>query len=146
MTSRRSQSAADEISKAKPRSLSSFLYQKRKELGLSLREMAEKLGVSPALLSQMESGIRFPSDETLVKMARNMEVQRRELRRFNTRSYLEDLRHIIIENPDLGFVLFDLICEFEDGNLKVQDLVAALKDFTKQPNAKAKFQEARATG
>ncbi|OEH66159.1 MULTISPECIES: helix-turn-helix domain-containing protein [Lactobacillus] len=45
------------------------LIFKRIKLGLSQAELAEKLNVSPALISQIESGKRNPSYKMMVKFS-----------------------------------------------------------------------------
>ena len=47
--------------------------------GLSLRTLADRLGVSPSLISQVERGLARPSVDTLYAMARELEVSLDEL-------------------------------------------------------------------
>jgi transcriptional regulator with XRE-family HTH domain len=47
--------------------------------GLSLRALADRLGVSPSLISQVERGLAKPSVNTLYAMARELEVSLDEL-------------------------------------------------------------------
>jgi transcriptional regulator with XRE-family HTH domain len=47
--------------------------------GLSLRGLADRLGVSPSLISQVERGLAKPSVNTLYAMARELEVSLDEL-------------------------------------------------------------------
>ena len=47
--------------------------------GLSLRGLADRLGVSPSLISQVERGLARPSVNTLYAMARELEVSLDEL-------------------------------------------------------------------
>ncbi len=51
----------------------------RSERGLSLRALAERLGVSASLISQVERGLARPSVNTLYAMARELEVSLDEL-------------------------------------------------------------------
>ncbi|HAP22939.1 MAG TPA: XRE family transcriptional regulator [Lactobacillus sp.] len=46
------------------------LKKLRKDKGLSQREVAERLGMSPSMLAMMEGGYRRGSDETKVKLAK----------------------------------------------------------------------------
>lgn len=50
------------------------LRQARQERGLSLRALADRLGVSPSLISQVERGLARPSVNTLYSMARELEI------------------------------------------------------------------------
>jgi transcriptional regulator with XRE-family HTH domain len=51
----------------------------RTERGLSLRALADRLGVSASLISQVERGLARPSVNTLYAMARELEVSLDEL-------------------------------------------------------------------
>lgn len=46
----------------------------RKDLGLTQREMAEKLGIAPNSLAQNESGSRNPSEQTLKLICREFSI------------------------------------------------------------------------
>src|SRR6476619_5920518 len=51
----------------------------RQERGLSLRELAERLGLSPSLISQVETGRARPSVSTLYAIANELDVSLDEL-------------------------------------------------------------------
>ena len=51
----------------------------REDLDLSLRTVAEKIGVSAAFLSDVELGRRFPSTEKLKLLAKELKVSVKEL-------------------------------------------------------------------
>jgi transcriptional regulator with XRE-family HTH domain/quercetin dioxygenase-like cupin family protein len=55
------------------------LRVRRRELGLSLRELAERLGVSPSLISQIERGRANPSVSTLYAIVGELDVSLDEL-------------------------------------------------------------------
>ena len=55
------------------------LREARQARGLSLRTLAERLGVSPSLISQVERGRARPSVNTLYAMARELDVSFDEL-------------------------------------------------------------------
>ena len=61
------------------------LRKARVSRGLSLRALAERLGVSPSLISQVERGRAKPSVNTLYAMARELEVSLDELLFIDTR-------------------------------------------------------------
>lgn len=46
----------------------------RKKLGLTQKELAERMGVKDAVISQYETGIRMPKYETIVRFAAAMGV------------------------------------------------------------------------
>lgn len=55
------------------------LRARRRELGLSLRDLAERLGVSPSLISQIERGRANPSVSTLYSIVGELDVSLDEL-------------------------------------------------------------------
>ena len=46
----------------------------RRDAGLTQEKLAEKIGVSPGFVSQLESGSRAPGLETLVKLSQTLHV------------------------------------------------------------------------
>lgn len=63
------------------------IKKKRKEAGLTQHELSARLGVSPAMISQYESGARNPKRETLIKIANALDVTEQELLDFPDGSY-----------------------------------------------------------
>jgi len=55
------------------------LREARRVRGLSLRELADRLGVSPSLISQIETGRANPSVSTLYAIAGELDVSLDEL-------------------------------------------------------------------
>jgi transcriptional regulator with XRE-family HTH domain len=52
---------------------------RRLELGLTLRELARRTGVSPSCVSQIERGLRPPSVGTLRALASELDISAAEL-------------------------------------------------------------------
>lgn len=74
----------------------------REERDLSLREFAGKLKLSPAFVSDVELGRRFPSDKVLAEMATILNTSREELVKFDTRPPVEAMKRITTSNPAYG--------------------------------------------
>jgi transcriptional regulator with XRE-family HTH domain len=55
------------------------LRARRRDRGLSLRELADRLGVSPSLISQIERGLARPSVSTLFAIVSELDVSLDEL-------------------------------------------------------------------
>ena len=55
-------------------SLGEFLQEQRRHAQLSLRQLAERTGVSNPYLSQIERGLRKPSAEVLQQIARALRI------------------------------------------------------------------------
>lgn len=63
----------------RPETLGDRVYRLRNERGLTLRGLARAVKVSPAFMSDLEHGRRFPSDETLTRIARALGVKQATL-------------------------------------------------------------------
>jgi transcriptional regulator with XRE-family HTH domain len=75
----------------------------REVADLSLRELAKKLGgLSAAFLSDIELGRRHPSEKVLVDMARVLGTTVEELKRYDTRPPLDEIKRRTRANPALG--------------------------------------------
>jgi len=79
---------------------------------LSLREFAKKLGgKSAAFLSDVELGRRHPSDKVLEDMARALGTTVEDLKKYDTRAPMEDLRRLANTNPAYGIALRRVVDE-----------------------------------
>ncbi len=56
-------------------SLPGLILARRKQLGMTLQEVADKAGLSPAFLSQAERGQTTPSLISIIKLAEALEVE-----------------------------------------------------------------------
>ena len=115
------------------------LGQKVKELrdaaDLSLRELAKKLDVSAPFLSDIELGRRFPSEEVLEKLAKALGISADELRKYDSRQPLAELKRMIESNPGLGFAFRTVVEDMKDGKLTPEGLAKRLLEAKKKKNA-----------
>src|SRR5713226_9594675 len=92
------------------KTLGERIRELRDQCDLSLREFAKKLGgLSAAFLSDVELGRRYPSDKILADMARGLGTTLEELRRYDTRPPLEELKRLTTENPAYGLAFRKVI-------------------------------------
>lgn len=84
------------------KTLGQRIRQLREEEDLSLRELARKLGVSAAFLSDVELGRRYPSDRTLARIARVLGTALEGLQEYDTRPPLDELRRLAAQDPAYG--------------------------------------------
>jgi transcriptional regulator with XRE-family HTH domain len=75
----------------------------------SLRELARELEVSAAFLSDVELGRRYPSDDVLDKLAARLGTTADELRQFDTRPPIDDLKRRSVADPAYGFALRKIV-------------------------------------
>src|SRR5215831_12730901 len=71
----------------------------REERDLSLRELAKKLKVSAAFLSDIELGRRYPSEENLKDLARILGVSFHDLKAHDTRPPIEEMKRLSATDP-----------------------------------------------
>jgi transcriptional regulator with XRE-family HTH domain len=96
----------------------------REKQDLSLREFAKKLGdLSAAFVSDIELGRRFPSDKVLEKMAPILKVSVDDLRHYDPRPSLEELRRLATSNATYGFALRKVAT----GEITAEDLMSLAK-------------------
>jgi transcriptional regulator with XRE-family HTH domain len=81
----------------------------RDKKDLSLRELAKTLNISAAFLSDIELGRRFPSDKVLAGMAKALETTVEDLRTYDTRVPVEDIKRRANSDPMLGMFLRKVI-------------------------------------
>jgi transcriptional regulator with XRE-family HTH domain len=62
------------MARAGPRSLGEFIRNQRELHELSMRQLATRVGISNPYLSQIERGLRDPSERVIDAIARSLEV------------------------------------------------------------------------
>lgn len=91
------------------------LGQRIKELrdghDLSLRELVSRLDnmVSATHLSDIEQSNRFPSDDLLKNLAKALETTVEDLKQYDLRPPVEEIRKRMEVDPQLGFALRKLV-------------------------------------
>ena|SRR6516162_518291 len=114
-------------------SLGQRLHQLRDSADLSLRELAKRIGVSAPFLSDIELGRRFPSEEILGKLASALNVSPEDLKKYDNREPIADLKRLMDSDPKLGFAFRTAVEKVKSGELTAEDLIARL---TKSPRKK----------
>jgi transcriptional regulator with XRE-family HTH domain len=90
----------------------------------SLRDFAKRLGgLSAAHLSDIELGRRFPSPELLQKMAQILDVSIEDLRKYDSRPPVEDIKRMSEANPAYGFALRKMV----ERNITPEEIETLLK-------------------
>ena len=107
-------------------SLGQRIHELRDKTGLSLRKMADQIGISSPFLSDIELGRRFPSEEILVKLADALDVSPDELKQYDTRGPIADLKRLVDSDPKLGFAFRTVVEKIKNGELTAEDIIAKL--------------------
>ena len=107
-------------------SLGKRLHELRDRADLSLRELAKRVGISGPFLSDIELGRRFPSEEILAKLAGALEVSPGELKQYDTRAPIADLKRLMDSDPKLGFAFRTVVERVKNGELTAEDIIVKL--------------------
>jgi len=91
-----------------------------------LRGLAKRIGISSPFLSDIELGRRFPSEEILAKLAGALKVSPDELKQYDTRAPIADLKRLIDLDPKLGFAFRTVVEKVKNGELTAEDIIAKL--------------------
>jgi transcriptional regulator with XRE-family HTH domain len=79
--------------------LGSYMRRRRDELDLSLREFAKRLDCSPAFISDIELGRRYPSEKVLADIARVLGAKLEDLQAMDVRAPIEDIKRLTQSDP-----------------------------------------------
>lgn len=105
-------------------SLGRRIRELREAMDYSLREFAKKLdNLSPAHMSDVELGRRFPSEELLVKIAKVLGVSIENLREYDTRAPVEQIKRLSESDPAFGFAFRKLV----EKNVTPEDILNLTK-------------------
>lgn len=113
------------------KTLGQTIRELREEKDLSVRELAKKVDVSAAFLSDVELGRRHPSSETLTKIARTLGKPVAELSTLDTRPAVDEIRRLAASDPAYGFAFRQLV----EKRLSAEDL---LKLVNRKPDSSQK--------
>jgi transcriptional regulator with XRE-family HTH domain len=85
------------------KTLGDRLRELRDAADLSLRDLSKRMGgLTAAFLSDIELGRRFPSDDALARLAAALGTTVDDLRQYDTRPPIEEMKRMSARNPALG--------------------------------------------
>ena len=85
------------------KTLGEYIRELREEGDLSLRELAGKIGVSAAFMSDVELNRRYPSDRHLQAISEALGTTLTDLQQFDTRPPIREFRKATLSDPRYGF-------------------------------------------
>ena len=88
------------------KTLGERIRELREEQDLSLRELAGKVGVSDAFMSDVELNRRYPSDKHLRAIARHLKAALEDLKEYDTRPPVQELRKAALSDPQYGYAAY----------------------------------------
>ncbi|MDB6027480.1 MAG: hypothetical protein JWM68_3703 [Verrucomicrobiales bacterium] len=104
--------------------LGDVIRELREKQDLSLRELARQTEISAPFLSDVELGRRYPSDEVLEKIAKKLKVSVENLKQYDHRDSVYELKRMVENNPSLGFAFRTALDEIKEGKLTPEQLAA----------------------
>jgi transcriptional regulator with XRE-family HTH domain len=110
------------------KTLGERIRELREEKDISLRELAKKLDISAAFLSDVELNRRFPSEDVLAKIAKHLNEPVEDLKAFDTRPPMEELKRITASNPLMGVALRRVV----EKKVSASELIDLLKKAEKR--------------
>ena len=109
------------------KSLGEMLREWRDKADISLRELARDVGVSAPFLSDVELGKRYPRDDVLRKIAERLEIAFDDLKRYDNRESVADIKRMMQADPKIGFAFRTAAEKIKDGSLTAEGLVKKLE-------------------
>lgn len=103
------------------------LRELREERNISLRELARKINVSGAFLSDIELGRRFPSEDKVELLAREIGVPLEELSQYDFRNEVEAIRQMMFADPQAGMAFRTLRDKLTKGT-NPEEILKKLQD------------------
>ncbi|MGB8581540.1 MAG: helix-turn-helix transcriptional regulator [Candidatus Sulfotelmatobacter sp.] len=114
--------------------LGPYMRRRRDELDISLRELAKRLNCSPAFISDIELGRRYPSEKVLADIARVLKVKVEELRALDVRAPIDDIKRITLNDPNFALAFRTVI----DQKVTADELLDFLKKKDTEKGSKDK--------
>jgi transcriptional regulator with XRE-family HTH domain len=112
-------------------------YLREKEHDLSLREFAKKLKCSPAFISDVELGRRYPSDKVLAEIARILRVSIEGLKKYDTRPPIDEIKRATAKDP--GYALaFRTMIDKKISSEKLMEFIEKASDRGQSSHRKKK--------
>ena len=103
----------------------------RDKKDLSLRELAKTLNISAAFLSDIELGRRFPSDKVLSGMAKALGTTVEDLRTYDTRVPVQEIKRLANSDPMYG-VFFRKVIDKKISAKKLMEIEEKISHNTKK--------------
>ena len=106
------------------KTLGQRIRELRQERDLSLRELATRIEVSSAFMSDVELGRRNPSDKHLEAVARVLRTPLDDLKKYDTRPPLREFHRATLADPQYGVAFRQMM----DRNISSQELLEFIRE------------------
>ena len=107
-------------------SLGEKIKEARLKLDLSLRELARRTDITAPFLSDIELGRRFPSEDVLRALSKELGVPTEELSQSDARSPLSDLKRMAQDNPSWALAFRKVAEQGKHGKMTPEEMIKRL--------------------
>lgn len=108
--------------------LGDFVRQERKNRGLTLAEMGEKLHITAQFVHDIERGRRYPSKTVLESLADVLETPVEAFQALDTRYVLWEFKQLAERSPVLRAALSRALTEIKEARITPDDLARRITD------------------
>lgn len=108
------------------KTLGEHIRELREKQDCSVRELAKRLKVSAPFLSDIELGRRHPSDDVLERLAVELKTKSDDLRKYDTRPPVQELKRLAASDPAMGFALRKVVDKVIDEDVSAEELLEFL--------------------
>jgi transcriptional regulator with XRE-family HTH domain len=115
------------------KTLGERIRELREAKDVSLRELARRLDISAAHLSDIELGRRYPSDKLFAKIARTLRTTVGALRDYDTRPPVDELKRMAAKDPAFGLALRRVVNERPEEMKQLMEKLRRHKAGDKEP-------------
>lgn len=109
------------------KTLGEYIKHERGKLGISLRELARRMGISAPGLFNIEAGKYFPSLNTYKLLSEYLCVPLVSLTQFDNKAALQEFKELVERYPELAFAFRWKIQEVKAGIISVDELTETLR-------------------
>ena len=111
---------------ASPPALGEKIKELRMATGISLRQFAVSINITPPFLSDIELGRRFPSDDVLREISKALKADFTELKKLDVRESVSEVRRMVNENAAWGLAFRTVAEHAKSDGLTPADLIARI--------------------
>lgn len=89
---------------------------------LSMRELAAQVKISAAFVSEIENGMRYPSEDVLPRLAAALGTTVEDLKRYDHRPPTKEIQELVDMDPRFGFAFRKMVNSVRELGLSAADL------------------------
>ena len=115
------------------KTLGERLKELRQVASLSLRQLAEKVKVTPPFISDVELGRRYPSEGVLAELAKALGAELDELKSLDTRDSVPLVKRMVEADPRWGLAFRTVAEEGRAGRLTPEQVIEQFRDQSDKP-------------